>query len=707
MTRARAGRAGVLWIVVGFLLPVGGCDRAAGPESIPWDPPRLAAPDGLLEEDRLQEVVDLQVARDGDALRALLSDPSGAVRARAAFALASVQDPAALTELAALSGDPDPDVRKAAAFAIGRLDGADLPREELSLPLLEALAGEDDPSVRLGIVEALGLAGDATALSALVEGVPASDRAMEAARTLAVSRLGIHELEHPELPRFLAERLRHDDPAVRKNAAYYFGRAAIPDPWAPVADDVREALDGYAMDDPAAMHLLVGLWQLQEPADRGRAAWWLEEARDWRIRVNAARTFDASAWLEDERARDAVFRALDDPSIQVALAAAEALASPFSLPPDVLERAREWIERNPDRWPVAAPFLDALVLAGEQAFVLRWGEEVSQAHPLARVPVLRALAMAQGEDADRFLFEAARSEDPIVRGQAVAVLRGRWRGARDMDELELYYGTFADAVRSGEPYALMEGAEALKHPSFHAFGSLDVMEEAYREHRPRGVSPRALGELLVGLGESGDPDRAGVLEEAWEDENPVIRAHAALGLQMLIGQDLPLTTPEEAIPIRPVEWASLQEWGSRPRLVLETDRGRVVLRLAAEEAPQTVSGLLHLAEQGRFDGTRFHRVVPNFVAQGGDVGEGDGLGGPGFRVRTELTRIPFVRGTVGMASSGRDTEGSQFYLAHSAQPHLEAGYAAVGWVEEGMEVVDALREGDRIREARPERAGGG
>jgi peptidylprolyl isomerase len=88
--------------------------------------------------------------------------------------------------------------------------------------------------------------------------------------------------------------------------------------------------------------------------------------------------------------------------------------------------------------------------------------------------------------------------------------------------------------------------------------------------------------------------------------------------------------------------------------------------------------------------------VPNFVIQGGDVERGDGWGGPGFAIRSELTRIPFDRGAVGMASAGKDTEGSQYFVTHSMQPHLDGRYTAFGRVVSGMNVVDAIQVGDSV-----------
>ena len=98
-------------------------------------------------------------------------------------------------------------------------------------------------------------------------------------------------------------------------------------------------------------------------------------------------------------------------------------------------------------------------------------------------------------------------------------------------------------------------------------------------------------------------------------------------------------------------------------------------------------------------------MVPNFVAQGGDFTRKDGFGTPDFRIRSEFTQTPYRRGVLGMASSGKDTEGSQFFVTHSMQPHLEGSYTSFGWVQEGMDVVDLLYEEDRILSARVEPGG--
>jgi cyclophilin family peptidyl-prolyl cis-trans isomerase len=135
---------------------------------------------------------------------------------------------------------------------------------------------------------------------------------------------------------------------------------------------------------------------------------------------------------------------------------------------------------------------------------------------------------------------------------------------------------------------------------------------------------------------------------------------------------------------------------ARPRTVaVETARGAFRARLDCPRAPLTCIAFLQLAGQGFYDGLSFHRVVPDFVVQGGDP-RGDGWGGPGYAIRDEIGRMRFDRGILGMALAGPDTGGSQFFVTLAAQPHLDGGYTAFGEVIEGLEILERLEPGDAI-----------
>jgi len=133
-----------------------------------------------------------------------------------------------------------------------------------------------------------------------------------------------------------------------------------------------------------------------------------------------------------------------------------------------------------------------------------------------------------------------------------------------------------------------------------------------------------------------------------------------------------------------------------PHAFVQTDRGTVEIELAILDAPLTVANFIELARKGFFNGIAIHRVVPDFVLQDGDP-RGDGEGGPGYTIRDELNELPYLRGTVGMALDWKDTGGSQWFITHSPQPHLDARYTVFGRVVNGMEVVDRTQAWDVVR----------
>lgn len=133
--------------------------------------------------------------------------------------------------------------------------------------------------------------------------------------------------------------------------------------------------------------------------------------------------------------------------------------------------------------------------------------------------------------------------------------------------------------------------------------------------------------------------------------------------------------------------------------VIDTDKGRMVLDLYPNEAPGTVENFSKLAQSGFYNGLTFHRVIPNFVIQGG-CPRGDGTGGPGYTIKCETAGNPHkhVRGSLSMAHAGKDTGGSQFFICHSPQQHLDGIHTVFGQVVDGFDVLDAIRQGDHMTE---------
>lgn len=150
-----------------------------------------------------------------------------------------------------------------------------------------------------------------------------------------------------------------------------------------------------------------------------------------------------------------------------------------------------------------------------------------------------------------------------------------------------------------------------------------------------------------------------------------------------------------------------QQWKTPPAMEIdpkknytakmETNKGTIEIEFYPQYAPKTVNNFVFLARNGFYDGVVFHRVISNFVIQGGDP-TGTGTGGPGYRFEDELKGNPLKHetGVLSMANAGANTNGSQFFITHSPQPHLDGKHTVFGKVTQGMDVVNAIRQGDKM-----------
>ena len=205
----------------------------------------------------------------------------------------------------------------------------------------------------------------------------------------------------------------------------------------------------------------------------------------------------------------------------------------------------------------------------------------------------------------------------------------------------------------------------------------------------------------------GDAPTAAAAALTWVAWGQTLSQEELAGLERLarehpdVGAGLEPVLGRRPTPAPPVAQAfeAMDVANTPPRRVeLTLVHGKIELRLDLQ-APKTAANFVRLVEAGFYDGLTFHRVVPNFVAQSGDP-RGDGEGGPGYTIPCETNPVPYVRGTVGMALSGKDTGGSQFFLTLQDAPHLTGKYTAFGHVVSGMGVADAIVEGDAILSAR-------
>lgn len=671
-----AAAAGALLLVVGTA-SVGGASR-------PAEPPRRARIETLA---RILALEDARSAGAGE-LERLLRDPDAGLRRRAALASGRLADPALVPGLVALMNDQEVEVRRMAAFALG------LAGDPAAVDRLLAALADADATVRGLAAFALGRIGDARAAPGIsrfvVDGLPQTGSGL-AVRGDEPGGLGDPWAER-RLALFALARLK-DVPSARQ--ALLDGSRPRFDWWAATwvamrleAAELRPVLvAGLASDDPRCRAL--GARGLGGLRDRSAVELLLPLAKDpdETVAMQALRALGA---IGDPRGIAAARDRLAAPSDVVRR---EALRTLAVLPPDPSLRQRlVGLVGERDPWIRAAALAAlahtdradfALVLSGMDPDPVWW----------VRSEVASALGGLGDDVSVGVLHSMLEDEDPRVLPAVLDGLR-RARGRDSLDTL-LRHLEHSDL---GVRVAAADAVAALGVP-----GASSSLLAAWR----RGLRDGA-GELEARIAavnalasQKDEEATAGLARVAREDPSRAVRARAAAALGAL-----GITPPDPGTQtiVRPVSdyREAMAPYDPRlgvslytPRAFLHTRHGTVEIHLDVVESPLTAAAFIDLARRGFYDGLVFHRVEPGFVVQGG-CPRGDGNGGPGFVQRCEITRRPYGRGAVGMALSGKDTGGSQFFITLQPQPHLDGGYTQFGQVVSGMEVVDRIRPGDVI-----------
>jgi cyclophilin family peptidyl-prolyl cis-trans isomerase/HEAT repeat protein len=626
----------------------------------------LRSSNGRIRAYAMRTVGQVRIRQRAAELRVGLRDGDSSVAADAAFALGLLRDSTAAVALGAALMRPAT-VADAAAWALGEIG--------------------DGGRAMLGTVLRTG------------QPVHALAPALQAAAKL-------RPVPAPEVVPYLAD----SDPAVRRSAAYALTRSRVPTAVRPLIAVVARLseLNRYGpvtavrqqLDAEFRSHVARGLARtvagdsLGEPS---RVA--LEQLVDDphpHVRINAIRSLATYGRV----ARDALTRRLRDPDANVRVATAQSLNGVFA--------------SSPDEWLVA--------WAADTGFTYRRTLLSTAMRSGVRLPALAASDEGAWNRHRDWAYRAAAAEAAALGGPQVAdevagpLLTdsdGRVRAAAFRAVIP-----FADSASAeGKPYARAALIRALRDPdaivratilgAFRAGARVHDAATALAAWR-RAAADRDNDARIAALR---------ILEAAWMSDSVAFSAGLRDSLAALSPPGDPLervvvsrTTPlrhwaqSTTRTSRPASWYVEQvralvipELDGRPvRVSLDTDRGRVEATLYAADAPLTVANFVMLARRGYYDGLSFHRVVPNFVAQDGDP-RGDGSGGPGYAIRDELNRRWYDRGAIGMALSGPDTGGSQYFITHSPQPHLDGHYTVFGHVTDGFAALDALVQGDRIR----------
>jgi cyclophilin family peptidyl-prolyl cis-trans isomerase/HEAT repeat protein len=623
----------------------------------------------------------------------LVSDREARTRRRAALALGRVGLREAVDPLTrVLAADEEPDVRQMAAFALGLIG------DPAARPALLASLNDQDPLTQGRAAEALGLIGDRTdamTVSEMVQRhvragalatIAADDLTYPLAAPAEAARLGLYALVRlgsfealaavaidgggqpvsvwwpiayvlqrlgdmraaPALTSLLNTPGRYTAAFAARGLGVIKAGAAAP--------ALRQIVEQRTADRAVVIQALRALAAIGDAASRPILTRIVSDAEtDTLLRVEAMTTLSAVAASES---LDLMLDLMSDNSPAIRGLAMRTLAridpDGFLVTLSGLDPDRDWTVRTAQ----AAAFGSLPMARGVPGLLALLDDRDPRVIPA----VLSALVAAKAPEAERILLERLKADDFAIRAAAANGLADLKAAGAGAGLAEAYHAAVGDSTYVARAAILT------------AINKLD----------PVAAQP--------------------VLQEALRDREWAVRVRAAM-----LYHERGSVDPAVDAAIRPAgsgrsvtdeERRALIAPPFSPHAFIETDRGVIEVELAIVDAPLTVANFMALARRNFFDGVAIHRVVADFVMQDGDP-RGDGEGGPGYTIRDEINIRPYLRGTVGMALDWEDTGGSQFFITHSPQPHLDGRYTVFGHVVEGMtEVVDRLVPGDVIRRVR-------
>ncbi len=631
-----------------------------------------------LEDAVIQQIFNFQNKRDSKALLSYLTVENPTHRYLAAMAFGSVQDTAAIDNLVNLLKDDYEEVRAAAAYALGQTGN-----QAAAAPLAEAFGMDSSRMVQASILEAIGRCGTEEHLKymSVARPYPIQDSILLEGQAAAIYRFALRGLVHREgttkiMNDFMANSLISSK--ARFMAAHYLARTKDLD------------LTGYENvlinnvteeEDPnTRMALVSALAKSKTPRALAKLRQLYDNEEDYRVRCNLVRGLQHFAY---DSVKTLAFSALQDSSLHVQLVAAGYLQ--FN---GTDADAGKYYERGLEHpnWEVRATLLGA---------------------------ALRNLSYFKTKTKGFFsskIISLYRSSDNLYEKSVLLTQLGNY--------------SWNYRFLAGE---IFPAADTIKIPEIiRSSGMVGLvnLREAENYNKELGLSRERItteiNTLIKRAIEEGDPAMqaiaAGFLtneeqnfKEVFTDFQFLKTAQNRLSLPSDLETYLGLqraidflagnkeTPAVRSTAFTEIDWPLIRVLKDKPTLTMRTNKGAIVLELQPEAAPATVTQFVQLAKAKYYDNKFFHRVVPNFVAQGG-CSRGDGWSSFNITVASEFSKNLNYHdeGWVGMASAGKDTESAQFFITHSPTPHLDGHYTIFAKVVKGMDVVHNLHLGDRI-----------
>ena len=605
----------------------------------------------------IRAIYTAQDERKTNQLLPYLTDTNPRYRLEAAQAFASVQDSQAVGPLSHLLADSEPTVRRAAAYALGQINSAQAEND-----LISAIEKEKVPAVRAEVLEALGKCATQKGLNALINS-EITEPTAQAGQAWGIFRTNSRPLNFSAAVPKAIGFLTAPNPDTRLAAAHFLART----PKLELTPHFEALLNTAQIDPSAEVRIAatqaLGKTKTEKLVEALTGIFKTDE--DYRVRLTAVR---AMGNLDYAPVKPEIYQALKEKNIPVALTAAEIiLAKADSSEAETLLQ-RAGLTAN---WRVRATLLAAVMKLhpNKQQVLSTIQERYQQTNNLYEKAALLTAAAKNIAGAGFVEQETFKAEIPVIRTYGIEAL-AQLRSEKDFPATHTKHfgGIFQRAIATGDLAMVGVAAGVIQKPELN-----------FRtEYKDLGFLKTALAKLKL-------PQDVETYQELQK------------AVAFFEGKNIP---PNPQNPFsHPIDWQLVQNIPLRQRAEIQTSKGDLTLELFVEEAPGTVANFVQLAQSGFFDRKNFHRVVPNFVVQGGDP-RGDGWGGTDYALRSEFANLRYREGYVGMASAGKDTESCQWFITHSPTPHLDGRYTIFARVTKGLEVMHLLEVGDKIEQVK-------
>jgi cyclophilin family peptidyl-prolyl cis-trans isomerase/HEAT repeat protein len=614
-----------------------------------------------------------------------LHHPSSRVRRAAILALGRISDRSAIGDLAALLNKRHYPDKAMVAFALGLFTD-----EVATTVLVQHLAMQKDPAILRQLYLSLGRQGSEKYVAAVTkpvrEGGPIT---MIEPSCLALGMLWSKPSEDWKLPEGLflqlARALSSRQP-YSAACAFAASRYKGSDLLIPTKELIKNAQESGSTEIKSYIARVLGKSREKEAVETllGWAVW----SSDASLRIEATKALASHPY--SEKMREVLAKNLLDRNSSVVVQALFSTAAQGTKAAELAPKVESLFAKNDSLWVR----LHALRTLGEIDIptAKKRMEEVFQNGPPTLLPAaISILAINSTPEDVKRIASYLQHDSPKLVVEMLDALSIRHEG----DWPAEWTVALRKSVERGDPAISAAASQLVTRLQWKDFAPSLAIALSKLGQNDQIESKLA---ILSALGTVGGAAQVNALQIALADPQRTVAQAAADALKNITGQDFSQRVPANSrFPNSTFEMSELDH-ASRADVILKTNRGEIVLSMSPE-APLTALNFTRLVKKKFYDGLTFHRVIPHFVAQGGDP-RGDGYGGSGYLVRDEFTQTAQTRATVGLATAGRDTGGSQFYINLGPNRHLDGRYTVFARVSRGMDVADKLEEGDRILTAR-------